>query len=54
MPGKMVRSRPSTIARAVQRAGSHPHLRCVWRKGRKSGNICVRSGIIRGNPVEMK
>ena len=42
---------PSTIVRAARAAGSHPHLASVLQQGRKSANIRVSSGVIRGIPV---
>src|SRR5207249_3887146 len=41
---------PSTIARAARAAGSHPHLASVLQQGRKSANIRVSLGVIRGIP----
>jgi hypothetical protein len=41
----------STIVRAARAAGSHPHLASVLQQGRKSANICVSLGVIRGIPV---
>src|SRR5258708_23715523 len=40
----------STIVRAARAPGSRPHLASVLQQGRKSVNICVSLGVIRGNP----
>src|SRR5436305_14210718 len=44
----------STIVRAARAAGSHPHLASVLLQGRKSANIRVSFGVIRGIPAEME
>src|SRR5256884_4286302 len=44
----------STIVRADRAAGSHPHLASVLLQGRKSANIRVSFGVIRGIPAEME
>jgi hypothetical protein len=41
----------STIVRAARAAGSHPHLASVLQQGRKSANIRVSLGVIRGIPA---
>ena len=43
----------STIVRAARAAGSHPHLASVLQQGRKSTNIRVSLGVIRGIPAKM-
>jgi hypothetical protein len=40
----------STIVRTARAAGSHPHLASVLQQGRKSANIRVSLGVIRGIP----
>jgi hypothetical protein len=50
MPVKIVQISSSTIVRAARDAGSHQHLASVLQQGRKSANIRVSLGVIRGIP----
>jgi hypothetical protein len=44
------RPSPFTLLRVARAASSHPHLASVLQQGRKSVNICVSLGVIRGIP----